>query len=92
MNAETAALLFGLGRAQAATLTVYQLQEAGATLIRAFDYYAQAGDVAHAVAVAEYPHPACYRVRHWDGPTYQPCSSAGPVGFSRGGASSVQLR
>ncbi|MCH8297792.1 MAG: protein kinase [Chloroflexi bacterium] len=49
---ETAALLFGLGRAQGAT---GQLDDAWATLGRAFDYYVNERDVAMAVAVAEYP-------------------------------------
>jgi tetratricopeptide (TPR) repeat protein len=55
LDAETAALLFGLGRAQAGTLERHQLQQAVATLQRAFDYYAAAGDVAGALAVAQYP-------------------------------------
>jgi tetratricopeptide (TPR) repeat protein len=55
MDAETAALLFGLGRAQAATGGGVQLQEVVATLSRAFDYYIEAGDLDRAVAVAEYP-------------------------------------
>jgi DNA-binding CsgD family transcriptional regulator len=53
-DAETAALLFGLGRAQAATLERYQLREAVARLGQAFDYYAAVGDVPHAVAVAQH--------------------------------------
>ncbi len=57
MDAETAALLFGLGRAQAATLEAHQIQEAVTSLLRAFDYYSEAGDVERAVAVAEYPYP-----------------------------------
>ncbi|MCI0799984.1 MAG: hypothetical protein J4O06_14485 [Chloroflexi bacterium] len=52
IDSETAALLFGLGRTQSAT---GQLHEAWAKLGRAFDYYMEAGDVAKAVAVAEYP-------------------------------------
>jgi DNA-binding CsgD family transcriptional regulator len=55
MDAESAALFFGLGRAQVATLQMHQSREAVANLNRAFDYYAEAGDVDHAVAVAEYP-------------------------------------
>jgi predicted ATPase/DNA-binding CsgD family transcriptional regulator len=55
MDAETAALLFGLARAQFATLERQQIQEAVATFQRAFDYYAAAGDVAGALAVAQYP-------------------------------------
>ena len=54
MGAETAALLFSLGRAQVATL---QNEEAVASLSRAFDYHVEAGDVAGAVAVAEFPLP-----------------------------------
>ena len=49
---EAAALLFGLGRAQAA---MDQPQEAVANLTRAFDYFEQVGDVSQAVAVAECP-------------------------------------
>ncbi|MCH8350568.1 MAG: AAA family ATPase [Chloroflexi bacterium] len=52
---ESAALLFGLGRAQAATAQTHGFQEALNTLRRAFDYYAEAGLVAQAVAVAEQP-------------------------------------
>ena len=55
MDEEEAALLYGLGRAQAATLEKLQLGEAVASLIRSFDYYAETGDVDQAVAVAEYP-------------------------------------
>jgi tetratricopeptide (TPR) repeat protein len=54
-DAEAAALLFGLGRAQVATLERQQVEEALATLQRAFDCYAAAGDVAGALAVAQYP-------------------------------------
>jgi tetratricopeptide (TPR) repeat protein len=54
-DAATAALLFGLGRAQSGTLERRQTEEAVATLGRAFDYYAAAGDVAGALAVAQYP-------------------------------------
>ena len=53
---ETAALLFGLGRAQAAFTAERQLiRGAIATLRRAQDYYVDAEDVAMAVAVAELP-------------------------------------
>jgi tetratricopeptide (TPR) repeat protein len=62
-DAEAAALLFGLGRAQATTLEANQLGEAVTTLSRAFDYYAEAGDVTRAVAVPEYtPYPFAGRV------------------------------
>ena len=52
---ETAAILYGLGRAQAAALPRHQIQEAVVTLSRAFDYFAETGDVDRAVAIAEYP-------------------------------------
>ena len=54
IDAEGAALLFGLGRAQAAIL---QGEEARASLSRAFDYYMELEDVPRAVVVAEYPLP-----------------------------------
>jgi len=50
-----AALLFGLARAQSATVEGNQLEEAFATISRAFEYYAEAGNVALAVAAAEFP-------------------------------------
>jgi len=51
-DSESAALLFGFGRAQG---SAGQLTDAWETLGCAFDYYAKAGDVGMAVAVAEYP-------------------------------------
>ncbi|MCH7843198.1 MAG: AAA family ATPase [Chloroflexi bacterium] len=54
-DAEAAALLFGLGRAQAATLGRQQLDVAFASLNRAFDFYAETNDVGGAIGVAEYP-------------------------------------
>jgi DNA-binding CsgD family transcriptional regulator len=56
-DANEAALLFGLGRARAATTQRYQLQSPVDLLNRSFAYYEKAGDVAQAVAVAEYPLP-----------------------------------
>jgi DNA-binding CsgD family transcriptional regulator/tetratricopeptide (TPR) repeat protein len=56
-NAEAAALLYGLGRARAATADRRQFQKAVDIIGRAFDYYEAAGDVARATAVAEYPLP-----------------------------------
>ena len=56
-DAETAALLFGLARAQLLTLPLHQLWEAVTSLSRAFDYYVDAGDVNRAVAVADQPLP-----------------------------------
>jgi tetratricopeptide (TPR) repeat protein len=55
VDAQTAALLFGLGRSQAATLDRIQFGAAVKSLSRAFDYYADNNEVDHAVAVAEYP-------------------------------------
>jgi predicted ATPase len=55
MDAETAALLFGLGRAQAATFESDRFQEILVSLSRALDFYVETGDVSGAVAVAEYP-------------------------------------
>jgi DNA-binding SARP family transcriptional activator len=54
---ETAALLFGLGRAQLATLGPHELEPAVTSLRRAFDHYAEAGDVTSAVAVVGFPLP-----------------------------------
>jgi len=52
---EEAGLLFGLARAQSATVERHQLEEAFAILSRAFEYYAEAGNVAQAVSAAEFP-------------------------------------
>jgi len=52
MDADTAALLFGVGRAQAAML---QTQAAESSLTRAFDYYVESRDVPMAMEVAQYP-------------------------------------
>ena len=52
---EAADLLFGLARAKSATVERYQLREVFATIICAFEYYAGVGDVAQAVAAAEFP-------------------------------------
>ena len=41
MDDETAALYFGLGRAQIAAFARYELEPAATSLRRAFDYYAQ---------------------------------------------------
>jgi len=51
---EAAALLFGLARARSATLEGHQLGDAFATLSRAFEYYADVGNIAMAVAAAEF--------------------------------------
>ena len=56
-DAETAAILFGIGQAQLATLPVHQWGDAVANMRRAFDFYAESGDVARAVAVAVATYP-----------------------------------
>ncbi|MCH7737298.1 MAG: AAA family ATPase [Chloroflexi bacterium] len=57
MDAESASLLFGLGRAQLAAFGRSQIPEALGNLDRAFDYFTASGDVERAVAVAEHPLP-----------------------------------
>ncbi len=54
-DAETAELLFGLGRAQVGIFPLYRVREAIATLSRAFNYYADVQDVERALAVVGYP-------------------------------------
>ena len=56
-NEESAALLFGLGRAQIGLLPRYQMREAVANLARSFSYYVQSGDLTSAVSVAAFPIP-----------------------------------
>ena len=52
---EAATLLFGLGRAQAATLPPHEMKDAITTLSRALEYYVNSQEVSRAVAIAEYP-------------------------------------
>ena len=52
---ETAALLFGLARAYSANSVDYQLSQSFTFLSRAFEYYAEVGDIDRAVAAAELP-------------------------------------
>ena len=52
---EAADLLFGLARAQSATFLGDQVREAYAALSRAFEYYAEAGNVVQAVTAAVFP-------------------------------------
>ena len=66
MGAETAALLFGLGRARTATVPVYQMHYAVASLSRALDYYVESGDVASALAIVEYPQEIAKTVSGMD--------------------------
>ena len=55
LDAEAAAILFGLGCAQAATALRWNRQESWANLRRAIGYYLQTGDVRRAVAAAIHP-------------------------------------
>lgn len=57
LDGETDDLLFGRGRAQVVTLERHRVHEALEKLNQAFDYYATAGDISRAVAVAECPIP-----------------------------------
>ncbi|MCH7841160.1 MAG: AAA family ATPase [Chloroflexi bacterium] len=57
IDAESAGALFGLFRAQFATMPRPELGEAYQNLSRAFDYYASVGDTANIVAIAELPLP-----------------------------------
>ena len=54
---ETAELFFGLGRAQLATFAPDELEPAVTSLRRAFEHYADAGDVGRAAAVVAHPLP-----------------------------------
>ncbi|MFQ6028297.1 MAG: LuxR C-terminal-related transcriptional regulator, partial [Dehalococcoidia bacterium] len=56
-DAEAAALLFGLARAQMNMVERHEMLQSADSLSLAFNYYADAGDVERAVAVAEYPYP-----------------------------------
>jgi tetratricopeptide (TPR) repeat protein len=47
--------MFGLGRAQVAVLDRFEMEEGVNNLRRAFDYYAEAGDLDQVVAVGSYP-------------------------------------
>ena len=53
MDADTAALRYGLACAQATTAESRSGLEVVDSLRKAFDYYADVGDVVHAVEVAE---------------------------------------
>ena len=57
-DVEAAALLFGLGRAQLPIIDRGELPQAIASMRRAFDYYADVGDVDHALAVAQSRYPS----------------------------------
>jgi tetratricopeptide (TPR) repeat protein len=54
LDEEAAGLLYGLVRAQSATLPRHQLGEFGNTLRPAFDYYVRVGDVPRALAITDY--------------------------------------
>jgi len=57
VDAESAALLFGLARSKAATGQSDQLQDAWSDLSRAFDYYEETSNLPQITAVAVYPFP-----------------------------------
>ena len=57
MDQETADLLFGIGKARAATLHRHEIEEVLDGLRQAFNYYVDAGDVGRAIEVAEYRIP-----------------------------------
>jgi DNA-binding SARP family transcriptional activator len=63
---DDAAVYFGLGRAQLATLPSHDLEPAIANLTRAFEHYIGAGDVDRAVAVAAHPLPLSLRFGYDD--------------------------
>ena len=52
---EAADLLFGLGRAQVALLDRFEMEAGVNHLRRAFDYYAEVGDVDQVAAIGSYP-------------------------------------
>ncbi len=54
MDADNAALLFGLARAQTRTLERYRIHEAVETVRPAFDYCVASGDVPRAMEIASY--------------------------------------
>jgi class 3 adenylate cyclase/tetratricopeptide (TPR) repeat protein len=57
MDAETAALVFGLARAELGARELYELGGALGRMVRAFEYYVTVGDEASAVTVAAHPIP-----------------------------------
>ncbi len=64
MDDETAALLFGLARAQLATLAPREWGPLVMNMRRAFDHYADAGDIRRAVVVATHPFPLSLGMGH----------------------------
>ena len=63
MDDETAALLFGLGTAQVATLEMHQMADAVVTLERAFDYFVEGGEMENALSIAESTVPRLLGLR-----------------------------
>jgi DNA-binding SARP family transcriptional activator len=63
---QAAEVLFGLGRAQLATLGHDQLGPAITSLRRAFDHYVAVGDFSPALAVASHPLPLSFRFGYTD--------------------------
>ena len=64
---QAAEVLFGLGRAQLATLGHDQLRARGRrACCRSFDHYVEAGDIRRAIAVASHPLPLSFRFGYTD--------------------------
>ena len=83
LDDEGAELLFGLGRAQLATLPQVALGPAVTSLRRAFDYYVESGERERAVAVAAHPLPLSLRFRYTDAPRWISSALTLAVGDSR---------
>ena len=62
-DSESAALLYGFGRAQLITQGRSKLSEATSCLCRAFNYYEEAGELENAVKIAQYPFPQAIGLR-----------------------------
>jgi len=54
-NDETAALLFGLGQAQTATMQQHQMDVPVASFKRSFRHYAETADISQALTIAQFP-------------------------------------
>jgi DNA-binding SARP family transcriptional activator len=63
---QAAEVLFGLGRAQLATLGHDRIAPAVASLLRSFDHYVEAGDIPRAITVSSHPLPLSFRFGYTD--------------------------
>jgi DNA-binding SARP family transcriptional activator len=66
LNDETAALVFGIARAQLATLPPHEVDVAITSLRRVYEHYVAAGEVDRAVGVAAHPLPLSLGFGHTD--------------------------